>query len=159
MSPLEPNLNMSKEFADVERLLNRLTGINRFQSVEERGLRMALRVSFLDRALTGLAEAEQRLSSLDESLREAEPSTEILQEAQEARGNALICLMVLKALTADQTNALKNRISVIHESFQRSIYFLLLRGRKSKAPSAKAPVNLSRVLATLVKLSERILHR
>ena len=56
---------------------------------------------------------------------------------------------MIKALTADQTNALKNRISVIHESFQRSIYYILLRGRKTQNSSLQ-PINLSNVLASIV---------
>ena len=55
---LEPNYSMSTIFADIERLLNRLTGLNRFQSTQERALRMALRISFLERALLNLAEVQ-----------------------------------------------------------------------------------------------------
>ena len=99
---------------------------------------MALRVSFLERALIGLSEVQSELSQLNQSLKQSSQiiAIEQLQEAQQLRGNALICLIVIKALTAEQTNAHKNRVAVIHESFMRSIYYLLLRGRPAKTGSS-----------------------
>ena len=70
-----------------------------------------------------------------------------------------MCLAVLKALTSDETNSLKNRISVIPESFQRSIYYVLLRGRPGKAPNSAPPVNLSRVVSSLISLSDKLLRK
>ena len=77
-------------------------------------MRFSLRVSFLEQSLLGLSEAQHKFSEL---IRADQLSTERLETAQLVRGNALICLQVMKALIADQTNALKNRISVVHESF------------------------------------------
>ena len=53
---------------------------------------------------------------------------------------------------------MKNRITVIPETFHKSVFYVLLRGRPGKDKS-QAPVNLSKALSILVKLSDRLLRR
>ena len=53
---------------------------------------------------------------------------------------------------------MKNRITVIPETFQKSIYYILLRGRPSKDKS-QTPINLSKVVQGIIKLSERMLRK
>ena len=65
-------------------------------------------------------------------------------------------MLVLKALISEETNAMKNRITVIPETFQKSIYYILLRGRSSKDKN-QAPINLSKVVQGIIKLSDRML--
>ena len=43
-SKIIPNTNMRESIGEVERFLNKLTGLNRFQSAEERALKMSLRI-------------------------------------------------------------------------------------------------------------------
>ena len=76
------------------------------------------------------------------------------------RSRALVCLCVLKALISDITCAMGNRIAVIPETFQKSIYYVLLRGRPVKDKSAGVtPINLSKTVSAFIKLSDRFLTR
>jgi len=68
-APLVPNYEVLDDVAHYERLLNRLTGLNRFQSLKQRTQRMSLRVCFLEKALLGLADAQEKLSGLCTGLR------------------------------------------------------------------------------------------
>ena len=54
-----------------------------------------------------------------------------------------------------------NRVAVIPETFQKSIYYLLLRGRpvKDKSTGQPAPINFSKTVSAFVKLSDRFLTR
>ena len=61
--------------------------------------------------------------------------------------------MVLRALISEETNGMKNRVTVIAESFQKSVFYILLRGREKKGLKT---INLPRVLSSLIKLSDRI---
>ena len=67
--------------------------------------------------------------------------------------------MVLKGLISDETNAMKNRITVIPETFQKSIYYLLLRGKPVKDKNQKPHFNLSKALSAIIKLSDRFLRK
>ena len=119
---------------------------------------MNLRISFLERALVGLAEAQEALQGLCHSTSQRPLTPEDLITAQLTRGQALSCLAVLHALISEETNAMKNRITVIPETFHKSVFYVLLRGRPGKDKS-QAPVNLSKALSVLVKLSDRLLRR
>ena len=76
------------------------------------------------------------------------------------RSRALVCLCVLKALISDITCAMGNRIAVIPETFQKSIYYILLRSRPVKEKSVAAtPINFSKTVSAFIKLSDRFLTR
>jgi hypothetical protein len=98
------------------------------------------------------------MTALSSSTAKQAVTSDDLVKVQLARSQALTCLSVVKALISDETIAMKNRITVIPETFHRSIYYLLLRGRPSKDKS-QAPINLSKVVSSLIKLSDRLLKR
>ena len=54
---------------------------------------------------------------------------------------------------------MKNRVTVIGDTFQKSVFYILLRGRPAKDKAAPAPVNLSKVVASLIKQSGALLRR
>ena len=83
---LIPNNNIISDLEKVERFLNRLTGLNRFQNLAQRTLRMNLRISFLERALVGLAEAQEALQGLCHSTSQRPLTPEDLITAQLTRG-------------------------------------------------------------------------
>ena len=61
---LMPNGKLMEDQKVLERILNRLCGLNRFQTLTQRTLRLNLRVSLLEHALLGLASAQESLLSL-----------------------------------------------------------------------------------------------
>jgi len=140
----------------MERIINRLTGLNRFQTLSQSTIRMNLRIAFLENALLGIASSQKTLSTLCRSASKQTIDSESLAKVQLSRSKALICLSVIKALISDETIAMKNRITVIPETFQKSIYYLLLRGRPSKDKN-QAPINLCKVVSSLIRVSERLL--
>ena len=73
---------MCETFSDIDCLLNRLTGLNRFQQTKERALRMAMRVSFLEQALLGLGEAHLKMNEVFLAMQDASKlNLENLEEA------------------------------------------------------------------------------
>ena len=83
---LIPNSNIISDLEKVERFLNRLTGLNRFQNLAQRTLRMNLRISFLERALVGLAEAQEALQGLCHATSQRPLTPADLTAAQLSRG-------------------------------------------------------------------------
>ena len=154
-----PNGNVISEQEKIERILNRLTGLNRFQTLHQRTQRLNLRTDFLEQALLGLAKAQETLSEISSSSARQPLTPKDLVGVQVARGQSFICLMVLKGLISDETNAMKNRITVIPETFQKSIYYLLLRGKPVKDKNQKPHFNLSKALSAIIKLSDRFLRK
>ena len=78
---------------------------------------MNLRISFLEHALVGLAQAQESLFALCGATTRKPLTSADLVSIQVTRGKALICLTVLRALISQDTNAMKNRIAVIPETF------------------------------------------
>ena len=79
--PLLPNSNLLSDWEKMERIVNRLTGLNRFQNLAQRTLRMHLRVSFLEQALVGLAKHLQSLKTLSKLTRKKSMTKEDLVTA------------------------------------------------------------------------------
>lgn len=158
---LLPNINFSHDLPNIERILNRLCGLNRFQNLAQRMVRMSLRVSFLEHALLGLAQALESLLGISQESRRKQLTVGDLVRIQIIRSKAVMSLVVLKSLISDSTNAMSNRISVIPETFQKSIYYVLIRGRpvKDRTASTPAPINFSKTVSALIHLSDRLLRR
>jgi len=61
---LVPNTRMFSNLSEIDRLLNNLTGVNRFQTLKQRAQRMFLRICFINKALVDLKGAEDSLKEI-----------------------------------------------------------------------------------------------